>query len=220
MTLFDMIKTARLRADDLVDGRLWSWVEWTEYANDAVNEAARRSRLIADSRTAAVCQIALNATDETYDLHDSIIFIKRAKLTGESTPLGRAHSADLDRCMPGWEDETGVPRAYVPNMDSHQFRPYPKADGVYTVNLSVIRSPLVDMEDSEDVPEIAGRHHINLVHWMLHRAYLKLDSETYNPGKAEESLKLFEAEFGKRSTAQDEAWIAREHGFTPEEGVY
>ncbi len=220
MTLEEMIEIARLRSDDLVDGKLWSDLEWTEYANDAVNEAARRSRLIADSSTAAVCQIALNATDTTYALHDSIIFIKRAKLTGESTPMGRAHSADLDRCMPGWEDETGIPLAYVPNMDSHQFRPYPKPDGAYTVNLSVIRTPLEPLALDADIPEIASRHHINLIHWMLHRAYLKLDSETYNPGKAEESLKLFEAEFGKRSTAQDEAWIAREHGFTPEEGVY
>lgn len=221
MNLTQLIKVARQRLDDLsATPYLWSRAELVEYANDAEREACRRARLIVDSTTAAICQIALVSGTDTYALDDRVIFIKRVKLTGHVTPLGRAHSADLDEQRPGWEDDTGVPLAYVPNMDTNTFRPYPSPDASYTANLTVIRTPLAEMADGDDEPEIPGRYHLGLVHWMVHRAYSKHDSQTLNPKAAAEAADMFEAEFGKRSSAQDEAWIAREHGYTPEEGVY
>lgn len=220
MDLMQLMTTARRRLDDVVAPYLWSREDLIEYANDAQREACRRSRLIVDSTTPSICQIALVAGTPTYALDERIIFIKRAKLTGHVTPLGRAHSNDLDNAAPGWEDDTGVPRAYVPNMDTNTFRPYPTPDDAYTANLTVIRTPLVEMDDEDQTPEIASRYHIGLVNWMLHRAWMKTDSETYNPKAAAEAEAMFESEFGKRSSAQDESWIAREHGYFPEEGVY
>jgi hypothetical protein len=234
MNLDKLITTAATRADDLVAGKLWSRNEWIEYANDAQNEACRRARLLVDSSTAAVCSITLVNGTATYDLHDSILFVRRARLVEISsgdglTVLKRCHVADLDNVAgPGWQEEVGQPRGYVPDMDDHAFRPYPTPDtALWKVALTVVRMPLVPsvnatypMEDGEDTPEIRSRWHIGLVNWMLARAYRKQDSQTYNPKLADAFEADFEREFGKKSSAIDETWLAREQDYTEAEGNF
>ena len=110
MTLAELIASARSVTCDAVATYLWSDAEWTEYANDAEREACRRARLIVDS-SSSVCRITLDASHTTFALDPSILFIKRAKLSGEMQTLRRASFKDLDRGVPGWEDwydeETG-----------------------------------------------------------------------------------------------------------------
>lgn len=234
MNLDALITTAATRADDLVAGKLWSRAEWIEYANDAQNEACRRARLLVDSSTAAVCSITLVDATATYDLHDSIIFIRRARLLeiadGDALAvLKRRHMVDMDRELgPGWQEHEGQPVAYVLGMDDHVLRPYPTPDtDLWKVALTVVRMPLVPtahetypMEEGEDTPEIRSRWHIGLVNWMLARAYRKQDSETYNPKLAEAFEADFEREFGKKSSALDETWLAREQDYTEDEGNF
>lgn len=234
MNLNNLITTAATRVDDLAAGKLWSRKEWIEYANDAQNEACRRARLLVDSTTAAVCSITLVNATATYNLHDSIIFVRRARLllAADSTGLAvlrRCHSADLDRIAgPGWQEEVGQPRAYVPDLDNHQLRPYPTPDtNTWKVALTVVRTPLVPstnetyaMQGGDDVPEIRARHHIGLVNWMLYRAYSKQDSQAYNQKAAAMFLTDFENEFGKKSSAIDETWLAREQDYTEDEGNF
>ena len=233
MNLDTLIKTAATRADDLAAGTLWSRAEWVEFANDAQNEACRRARLLVDSTTPAVCNITLVDGTDTYDLHDSIIFIRRARLldadgTGLAV-LRRVHADDLDReAGPGWQEEVGQPRAYVTGLDTHQLRPFPIPDtDNWEVQLTVTRTPVIPaghetypMEEGDDVPEIRARWHLGLVNWMLYRAFNKHDSQAYNPKAAQMFLADFEAEFGKKSSAIDEAWLAREQDLTEVEGNF
>lgn len=220
MNLEQLIASARNRSNDLAAPFLWSDEEWTEYANDAEEEACRRARLIVDSTTDDVTLITLNTTDATYDLDQRVIFIKRAKLAGRSEVLHPISFEDLDRCAPDWENETGEPRNYVPDMDEDVFRPYPSPDVAGEVRLTVIRTPLEPMAKLEDTPEIKPRYHLGLVDWMLYRAYSKPDAETKNDTKATAHLDAFEAEFGKKSSAINEVWLNREHGYLPAEGNF
>ncbi len=234
MNLNTLITTAATRVDDLAAGKLWSRAEWIEYANDAQDEACRRARLLVDSTTAAVCSITLVDGTPTYDLHDSIIFVRRVRLVQVSDGvalkvLGRVHAADLDRDVgPQWQEEVGQPRGYVPDIDDHQLRPYPTPDtDEWKATLTVVRTALVPavnetypMEDGDDEPEIRRRHHLGLVNWMLYRAYSKQDSQCYNPKAAAMFLADFEAEFGKKSSAIDEAWLAHQQDFTEAEGNF
>lgn len=219
MTLTDLIVLARARVTDTLAPYLWSDIEWTGYANEAQREACRRARLIVDSSTTAICRISLVALTPTYALDPRVIFIRRVKLSTVDKPLGRASYKDLDRAVPGWESEAGEPMAHVPDMDTGKFRPYPTPSAAYTANLTVVRLPLEDMAGSDE-PEINARYHESLLYWMLYRAYSKQDSETIDPVKASENLAFFEQEFGKKSSAIDEEWIEREHGYTDEEGVF
>ena len=220
MNLRQLIDTARLRAGDDASGYLWSDEEWTEFANDAENQACRRARLIVDSTTTEITEIALSVGTATYDLDQRVIFIRRAKLDGRSTPLRPASFKDLDECRPDWQDETGEPECYVVDMDTDTFRPYPTPSVAGTVNLTVVRTPLEPMAADEAEPEIKPRYHLSLVDWMLYRAYSKKDSERFDAKKAKDHFDDFEREFGRPSTAVEELWINQQHGFTPDEGVY
>lgn len=219
MTLQELIDAARSETADTATPYLWSDADWIRYANDAQREACRRARLIVDSTTTDITRIALVAGTDSYALDPRVLFIKRVKLSTSSNPLRPASYKDLDRSVPGWEAQTGEPQAYVPDMNENEFRPYPTPTAAATISLTVIRLPLVDMDDVDNTPEIPARYHESLMFWMLYRAYSKQDSETLDKKKAVDNLALFEAEFGKKSTAVDEVWIRREHGYT-EEGVY
>lgn len=220
MTLAQLIAAARREASDTVAPYLWSDADWTDYANEAQREACRRARLIVDSTTTAICRLTMVADTATYALDPRILFIKRVKLSTRTTSLRPVSFKDLDRSAPGWEDETGEPSHFVPDMDENTFRPYPTPSAAGTVSLTVIRLPLEDMEGLGDEPEIKSHLHSALVYWMMHEAYAKQDSETLDKQKSADNLAAFEAEFGKKSTAQDEAWIRREHGYTEDEGIY
>jgi len=220
MTLAELITSARdLTCDSVSQSYLWSDAEWTEYANDGEREACRRARLLIDSTTTEVCQITLDATHTTFDLDPRVIFIRRVKLAGQSIPLKRVSYKDLDQNRTGWDEETGTPLAYIPDLDTNLFRPFPSPIAAGTINMTVVRLPLADMGTGGE-PEINSRYHSGLVHWMLHRAYAKQDSETLDKKKSAEYLDLFEQEFGKKSSALDETWIQREHGYTEDEGVF
>lgn len=219
MKLAEMIQIARIASDDTVAPFLWSDAEWRAYANQAQCEACRRARLIVDSSTQDVTEIALVAGTASYDLDSRVLFIRRAKLNGRSATLKRISYQDLDAAHPEWEDASGEPSHYVPDFDA-KFRPYPTPDVDGLVRLTVIRLPLADMAGDADAPEIAPHYHDGLINWMLYRAFSKPDTETLDKTKVATMLEAFEDEFGKRSTAQDEAWLQREHDFLANEGNY
>lgn len=220
MNLEAMIASARSRTGDTKTPQLWTDDEWAEYATDAEQEACRRARLIVDSTNAEICVIAFNSTDKFYELDPRIIFIRRVKVDGISRPLGKISYQDLDSGQPGWEEEEGEPRAFILDMEDNKLRPYPAPDRDYTARLTVVRTPLDVLANDNDEPEIKARYHQSLLFWMLYRAYSKQDSDTQDDEKAAANLAMFENEFGKKSTAVDETWIAREHGYDEHEGIY
>lgn len=215
-----IIAKARARSTDSVVPYFVSDAQFGDFANEAEREACRRARLIVDSTTPEICQLALTADTQTYALDPRIIFIRRVRVLTVPRPLARVSYKDLDQRGADWEDETGEPCAFVPDMGTAIFRPYPTPSADYTAKLTVVRLPLADMAVDSDTPEINPRFHDSLIYWMLFRFYSLDDSELNDPKMAEENLALFEQEFGKKSTAIDEEWISTQHGFTEDEGVY
>jgi hypothetical protein len=69
--------------------------------------------------------------------------------------------------------------------------------------------------------EVEERHQDKLVDWMLYRELSMRDKEEkYDTKAAQDHLDVFESEFGKRSSAIDETWIARQHGYDQDEGLF
>lgn len=220
MTLRELLEITRNELDDVEGKYLWSDEELIEYAVDAENEAARRARLLIDSSTAAVRQIAVVAGTALYDLDERVIFIRRAKLASEELPLRRAQMTDLDQYLPNWEADTDTPTHFVSDYETGKVRLYPIPTANGTLNMTVVRLPLNDMNSLDDTPEINARYHRSLRYWLMYRAYSKQDTETKDEGKAMKNLALFEAEFGKKSSAIDEEWIEREQAYDPNAGVF
>jgi len=220
MGLRELLELVRNELDDAAGKKLWSDEELIEYAVDAENEASIRARLIIDSSTTAVCNIAVTANNPVLPLDNRVVFIRRAKLSLDDTKLGRAQMRDLDQAVVGWETETGTPSHFVTDYETGKIRLYPIPVVNDTLKMTVIRMPLVDMKAIDDTPEINARYHRNLRYWIMHRAYMKQDTETKDEKKAKENYDLFESIFGKRSSAVDEEWIAREQMGDDFNGVY
>lgn len=221
MTLADLIAAAREDADDTAVGSFWSDAVLTRYANQAEQEAARRSRLILDSETAAVCEYPVLANARSITLHAKILFVRTLRLDSDTLPLPRIHVKDLDQRIPDWQTAAvAQPIVYIPNKQPGKLYFYPGFAAADTVRLTVIRLPLAAMAAPTDAPEIDARLHEYLVHWMLFRMLMKPDEDTKNETLAKSHLALFEQQFGPASSAIDETWIQREHGYDEYEGIF
>lgn len=211
MQLLDLFTRARAELDDTVEPYLWPDDDLMEFANDAQNEAARRARLLIDSSTTAICTLAATVANHgLVALDPRVLFVRRARIAG-CLPLARMNLQDMAELDPYWQDASAArPRAFIPDFETGKLQFWPFPDATYAVGLTVVRDPLVEMDDLQDTPEIASRYHRSLLHWMLYRAYGKQDAEANDPKKAAESLARFEQEFGQKSSALDETWIARE----------
>lgn len=236
MTLQQLITYFRdLAQDTATPNELWSDSLLAQFANEAQVEAARRSRLFIDS-SSVVTQYEVEAGDTSITLDARVIFVRKVRLASKTIPLTKIRAKDLDRYAPGWTTEAaGDTTHYCSDYETglvYFHRPFLVAD---TVNLTVVREPLNVMALSVDTvsgtttthvsdavdPEVRVRHQYKLVDWMLHRALNMRDiEEKYDPEAAKFHLGEFEAEFGKRSSAQDEEWIERENQYDDADGVY
>lgn len=205
MKVEDFITEFRCTVSDNEAPHFWSSESIVRYLNEAVQEACERSKLIEDRSTPAVCAITLQPGESTYSLHASVFEIKRLVLRG--WPLDETSVEALDADMPGWEGRTGTPRYFIfeqaSGAQAARVRLVPAPTAADAVALTVYRGALNPLSEDRDQerPEISDRFHDRLMDWVLHRAYLKQDADTFDPTKAAESLALFTQAFGARADA-------------------
>ncbi len=219
MTLKDLIDFTRRRLDDTKTPQLWKNPDLILFLNDAEQEAARRARILVDSRTTEVCELAVVVGESYLELDPRILFVRRAKLATQDYYLPKLDVRDLDEQRPGWEAETGDVYGWIQNVDSTRIRLVAEPDTADTMNLTVVRLPLVDMAADTDEPEIRKHLHLSLAYWALYRAFSDPNVDTYDETKAVANLALFEREFGKPSTAIDEQWLREQTGYDSLEGA-
>lgn len=211
MNLRQLIDAFRARAMDDETPPLWSDEEITEYANEAEEEACRRASLLVDSSSAA-SQADMAAGDEYVELHESVIYVRRARLGSSGMPLTPVVSRTMDERVPGWElTAAGTPQVFVPDWESGKLRLWPPASASDVVAMTVVRTPLSEMAGDEDEPEIPKRYHRALLDYMLHQGYLKQDADTLDVAKAAKFEERFAAEFGPPSAAIDEHWALEQY---------
>lgn len=209
LTLAQLIEQARDELNDAQTTYLWSDAVLTALFNEAVFEVNRRTRCIVDNRSLDVCRIALTAGQSEYDLHPSVIVVRRAALASRrSQPLLRTTQASMDLNYLDWREQRGEPRCFVRSTVRGVVFVSPVPDADDTLELEVWRDPLdVEvMEVSADSPSDAGipsAHHRKLVHWVCFRAFMRHDTETEMPQMASMHLDMFEAYFGARPTARE-----------------
>lgn len=220
MKLSELIALFRYEADDVKTPYLWDDVRVTEFANDAVREAAVRARLLLDSQTPEVCLIDFDAGTDVVALDPRVVFVRRAIIDGQQYPLYFAYRKTLDATRLGWEIDRGQVLRIIKDWQSGALRLHPIPDVAGTIRLTVIREPLADMTRGDDVPEIPVRHHRRLVLWMLALAYRKKDSggDARDDKLAASYAAQFDAIFGPSLGARDENFIAQEEDIADEQG--
>jgi hypothetical protein len=224
MTAAEIITDVRRQVGDTVKPYFRSDELFLADLNEAVREACRRARLIVDSTTPEVCELAVNAGDVTVDLDQRIIFVRRVKWRGRALPLRKIRREDLDQQCPGWEDDSSSePSHYVAGLDSGAIRPYPTPTVDGYLDLTVVREPMCDIKQAEVAraePEIAPRQRRGLGDWLRWRYYSMQDPDVSDPKSADAALASFTAQFGAASTAVDETWIDQHNGIDEAEGLY
>lgn len=210
-----IIAQARIKVDDIADPPLVADAQYLIWVDEAVQEAARRSRAVIDGSLT----VSVVAGTATYNLPSGIIFVRRAKLALESIPLNPESYLDLDEEVSGWETETGTPLAFVTDRATGKLTLYPEPIVNDTLNLVCIVEPAA-ITLTTDTPQLPARFHHGLVDWLAYRYYEISDSDLENKEQALYHYALFEREFGKRSSAQDEIFQLRSRLFNNFDGTY
>jgi len=203
MTLAELIQQYRLAAHDAIEPYFVGDDDLTQLFNEAVDEAAIRGRLIHESASPAVCQIAVKAGQTTYKLHPSLYEIDHLSFRREGqprrTPLALTSTEELDAGMRDWRDEVDDPAFAIQGDKQLRLAPTPLHDG--QVLIEGYRLPMSPMEGNDDEPEINAAHHRHLYHWVMHRVFSIPDAETFDPSRAGQALAAFTGYFGDRPDA-------------------
>lgn len=197
MNLGELIVDFRIKAQDTARPYLWPDKEVAPWFAEAESEASVRARLINDT-----AELTVSIGDTVIDLPSGLFDIQYAELRaadGTAYEIVGATRRELDKFRPGWRTRSERPREYV--HDDKTLTLGSVADAGYTLYLDFFRLPAASLSNTNDEPEIHEIHHLNLVDWVLFRAYGKPDADTFNPGKSKEAEAAFVSYFGKRSNA-------------------
>lgn len=205
MNLGELVQAFRSRSDDVAEPTLWTDAEVVSYVNEAQREACIRARLIEDYDTPEVTRLALRAGKGLYDIHCSILRVRRVYLQGAKRTL-EPSSVEYqdDTGYADWMTRTGTPRWFIFSGTTSQLRVVDAPSIADTAILRVHRLPLNPMKQPTDRPEIHDKYHFRLLDWALRLAYLKQDADTYDEQKAEKYEVAFAASFGIRLDANVE----------------
>lgn len=200
-TLLQLIAQWRARLDDVLEPYLWSNEELTSYADYLQKLLAVDLQLFEDRTTAEICNVSLVQNDTVVTVSPRIVVIRKARIDGDDNFLDLVSDTYMDSQSPGWESEaSGVPNKLIARgIGPNKVRIHPPlAAATATLLLVVRRLPLVDLDyDSHggDSLEVDKYAHL-LIHGIMNQAYLKQDSDTYDPKKAEQHRVLWEGKDG------------------------
>lgn len=202
MNVASFIARFRSDLDDGVATYLWSDADIIRYLNSAIKEACERALLIEDRFTPDACRVRTVVGRADYDLHPSVIKVKRVVFRGH--PLEETSIEAMDACSTGWETLSGDPRRYICSERSIRLVPTPITGE--NVALIVYRTQLEEFDtdplvSGDDELEIGSIYHERLLDWVYRCAYLKQDAETLNKSKSAEFDLKFTESFGIRPDA-------------------
>jgi hypothetical protein len=172
-----------------------TWVK--EALLEAEAEACVRGRLLHESDNESVCLIDVAAGVSAYPLHpalyeiDHIAFLEEGAATRK--PVRLSSTEELDRTVIDWRDKTGPVDYAIQSDKSIRLALRPEKSG--RLILEGYRLPV---SENKPGPEIHSVHHLRLIDWVLHLAFLLPDSETIDLSRAAGAEARFTAYFGAR----------------------
>lgn len=212
MDILTFISDIRLDLRDVAGDAsevLWTDAEIITYANDARNKLFTKVRnLIVDAFTnddvagtgtgLPVCEFAVTALTQIYELSPKVIEIKELSLASQEAPLTRITLKELSEGLQNWRTlPAGTPMFWCPELQTQSVVLIPAPAANDTVNMVVSRFPLDTIAlpgPGETAMDMGFReeYHEDLKTWVMYRACSKKDAETFNPELAGEYRTAFE----------------------------
>ena len=195
----ELLSLWRSKIVDTAKPYLWSDEEAWLYMNAAYKQFVRLTVGIADF-TSDATTIDVIAAEATAEIHPSILRVMDA-YKSDGSELIVANITDKDFMITSdygfirrlMMDATPGPVRYMvigAERGKVKWVQVPLTND--TVSLNVYRLPLVDVADeNHPLDEVDELHHIALMDWMSHLAYLKDDAETFDKTKSAEAAATF-----------------------------
>lgn len=215
----DLITQARVRFDDQLQPYLVSDEQFQFFADEAVIEASRRTRMFT---SLATDNLVLVEAQSRYTLPQGTQAVRRIRVIDPSggqdscCPLCATTIRTLDEEICGWETVEGTPASYFVEGDQVGVFPIPDAAHAgFELELTLVRSPVLG-----ETLEIEERYQYGLIEWMLYRVYQIHDNDTENQDRELKHLAYFEREYGQRSSALDEIYQRNNNPGLPHDGTF
>lgn len=221
MKLAELTRRFRADAKDEVKPYLWSDRAIKDFLNEAEQLACVCGRLILEESDSAVCEISLSVGEHTYPLHAKlyeIVSLNIVNAAGEMQSIELRSREWLNANEPGWRASTCL--AYAAIQGDTSIRIVGEILEGDELLIEGYRLPLGNMESGDDSPEINESHHVHLIDWALHKAFLIPDADGFDPTKAAEREDKFTRYFGplpdsdmRRATRSDSVQHNKSHIF-------
>ena len=172
---------------DVVDVELpvlWSDQEIYAYIDDAQKMFCRLTGGLGDGSTVAITQLPIAPAGEWVTLSPLILKIRSAYRVSNGCPLEVINYEDMSLLGVRFDGKSGPALRIVLGIEPGKVRLHPKPNDTDTIQLIVDRLPLIDINDDDQVIEVAKQHQIHLLMWAKHLAYEKQDAETFDKKKA------------------------------------
>ena len=212
LTRADLIRRARAKLDDIALPYLWSDSELIDYINDTIIDASIRANLTVEDDIAIPFTQTGAVWNAKYAMSSGILDVKSVYLASQPTvPLLRTSMRRQEQLYQNRPTESGTPWGYALDktkagtgddadifVRSITFLGTPiEADTAYA---DVVRLP-AKLETNYDIPEMDPMWHPDLLFGIAGLAYLKRDSDTYDPQRSIKEFGFFEERFGPRLPA-------------------
>lgn len=185
-TVGDLIKAFREDERDNVAPFMWSDAQLERFANEALIEFAEQTKSIYDDETEAAV-IDYRAGEQDLDLHPAVIDVIEA-YAGDFALRITAPGVVRRSALPSG----GRPELLVLNLGSDRMRMYPAPATAGTLELLVVRKPLVEVRKSDSIPDVPADERRHLLLFIKHRAYNVADADIFDATRAAQFLAEFE----------------------------
>lgn len=175
----------------------WADEDIAAWLTDAERHACIRGRLLREDSNPAICSIALNPVQHTYELHPTVYELIHARCkpsSGKPRRLCIATRELLDAQKPQWRDDESPAWGLI--QDDTTVRIAGKIATGDELQIECYRLPLRPLSAMTDKPEIHPAHHEHLLQWALHRAFEVVDAETLDSTRAVKAEQEFTKYFG------------------------
>lgn len=197
--LYDMF---REEMNDEVEPFLWSEALIWAYINDAEVMFARLTDGFADSSTPGLTAIAALEGQDTYVLSPLVLRVRSATYALTGRPLEVLNVEDMPGRKMFFDGRQNTPTAVILGQEPNKIRLWPTPAADIDLRLDIYRLPLLTITDRSAAFETPLQHHLELLDWVKHRAYLKQDAETFNRKKADEHEAAFRSSCAKAKQEQ------------------
>jgi len=212
VTLADLLNELRVsRLDDAVQPYLWSDDELVSFLNDAVRQVCIRQRCLLES-TQSFCTINVAAGTQLVPVDPHILAIRFLRQDGSTSNMQPAGitSKRFFKLHATWDtdtDTTGDLEYWVPDYQNGFIALFPLPTADIVLKLNVWRLPIEDEEltlaDPTAEPVVNPAWHVDLLDWVVYRAFSKPDSDTEQQARATAAAQTFTAKVGRLPSATE-----------------